>query len=190
MTDDRESPRTRGPRHPHPSLREWLTRLVGPRDAPTAAEDADLEPSRDPVLVAFAQLFADSGLFAFAANKRLRPDALTLVYDCWTESMRHRGDGPDTFAVAWAPNRQGRDPLTGFRTGEDSILLGTAPTVAMPQDGRTDALLLLVTSRFVHLSGHRGGPEPSVRGVLDDGGDRYRFLALEPGAALVDDAPS
>ena len=69
--------------------------------------------------------------------------------------------------------------MTGFRTGKDSIYLGTAPTVAMPQDERTDALLLLVTSRFVHLSAHATGPFPVVRGVVDTGGDGSRFLTLQ-----------
>jgi hypothetical protein len=70
------------------------------------------------------------------------------------------------------------DPLTGFRTGEDSILLGTAPTVAMPQDERTDALLLLVTGSFVHLSAEQGHPAPAVRGVVDAGDGEYRFVEL------------
>jgi hypothetical protein len=170
--------------NPHEPLREWLGRLLGPR------HPVEHEPSRDRVLTAFADLFDGSGLAALAANKQERVDALTLVYDCWTESMRASGDDAEVFTVAWAPNRQGTDPLTGFRTGEDSILLGTAPTVAMPQDERTEALLLLVTSRFVHLSAARGDRGPVVRGVLDDGGSGYRFLSLAaPAVAVADDGP-
>ena len=138
-------------------------------------------PSADPTLIAFAELFADSGLTAFTATKQARVDALTLVYDCWTESTRASGTPPETFSVAWSPNRQGQDPLVGFRTGEDSLFLGTAPTVAMPQDERTDALLLLVTSRFVHLSAEQDSPLPVVHGIVDTD-DGYRFLALDPGA--------
>src|SRR3954471_7967768 len=170
--------------HAHEALREWLARLVGHR------ESVEFEPSTDPTLIAFAELFAGSGLAAFVATKQVRVDALTLVYDCWTESMREPSGAPDVFTVAWAPNRQGNDPLTGFRSGEDSILLGTAPTVAMPQDERTDALLLLVTSRFVQLSASRGDPAPVVRGVVDPGGNAFRFLTLARSAvAAVDTGP-
>ena len=156
--------------NPHEPLREWLGRLLGPRGP------VEFEPSSDPVLTAFADLFGGSGLAAFAANKQVRVDAWTLVYDCWTESMREPEDAAEVFEVAWAPGRQGADPLTGFRSGEDSILLGTAPTVAVPQDERTDALLLLVTSRFVRLAASRADPAPVVHGVLDAGGSAYRFL--------------
>jgi hypothetical protein len=157
-----------------PPLLERLAGVLGHR------EPVVFEPSADPTLIAFAELFADSGLTAFAATKQARVDALTLVYDCWTESTRGSGEPPETFSVTWSPNRQGRDPLVGFRTGEDSPFLGTAPTVAMPQDERTDALLLLVTSRFVHLSAQQDHPTPVVRGVLDTDDD-YRFLTLAPG---------
>jgi hypothetical protein len=167
--------------HPHEPLREWLGRLLGPR------RPVEFEPSDDRVLTAFAELFTGSGLAAFAANKQERPDALTLVYDCWTESMRGPADAAETFAVVWAPDRQGTDPLTGFRTGEDSILLGTAPSVAMPQDERSAALLLLVTSRFVRLSAVRGDPAPVVHGVRDDGGSGYRFLELDRSAVPAAD---
>jgi hypothetical protein len=170
--------------HPHEPLREWLGRLLGPR------RPVEFEPSDDRVLTAFAELFTGSGLAAFAANKQERPDALTLVYDCWTESMRGPADAAEVFSVVWTPDRQGSDPLPGFRTGEDSILLGTAPTVAMPQDERTEALLLLVTSRFVRLSAARGDPGPVVQGVLDDGGSGYRFLELDrPAVAAADPGP-
>jgi hypothetical protein len=158
--------------HTYESLHEWLDRLFG------QPQPVRFRPSTDPALVAFAELFAASGLAAFAASKRLRLDAYTLLYDCWTESTREPGGAAEVFPVAWAPNRQGADPLTGFRTGEDSILLGTAPTVAMPQDERTDALLLLVTSRFVHLSAEQHQPAPVVQGVVDTGGDHYDFLSL------------
>jgi hypothetical protein len=153
-----------------------LERLAG---ALGHREPVVFEPSADETLIAFAELFADSGLTAFTATKQARVDALTLVYDCWTESTRGPGTPAETFSVAWSPNRQGRDPLIGFRTGEDSPFLGTAPTVAMPQDERTDALLLLVTSRFVHLSAEQDHPLPVVHGIVDTD-DGYRFLALDP----------
>jgi hypothetical protein len=165
----------------HPAFRERVLKLLG------QGGHVQFEPSLDPTLIAFSALFASSGLSGFAANKQLRLDALTLVYDCWTESTRQPGEQAQTFAVAWTPNRQGMDPLTGFRTGEDSILLGTAPPVAMPQDERTDALLLLVTSRFVHLSARRATPADVIHGVLETSGASYRFLTLQPGVVIVDE---
>jgi hypothetical protein len=161
------------PRNHHPPLLDRWAQALGRR------ESVRFEPSADPVLVAFAELFADSGLTAFAATKQARVDALTLVYDCWTESTRREGETPETFHAVWSPNRQGSDPLVGFRTGEDSPFLGTAPTVALPQDERTDALLLLVTSRFVHLSGRRDHPRPVIEGIVDTDDD-FRFVVLAP----------
>ena len=82
-------------------------------------------------------------------------------------------------AVLWSPVWPGDDPLTGFRTGHDSVLFGSTPTVAMPQDERTAALLLLVTSTFVHLSASRGDPVPLIRGAVDVGIGAYRFVTLD-----------
>lgn len=153
------------------SLRAWLDRVAG-RQAPV-----EFEPSSHPTLVAFAALFGDSGLTAFAAGRQPRGDAYTRAYDCWTESTREPGATPERFTVTWTPDRQGTDPLTGFRTGEDSILLGAAPAVAMPQDERTEALLLLVSGDFVQLSAERGDAGGTVHGVVD-AGEGYRFLSL------------
>jgi hypothetical protein len=153
------------------TLRQWLARLVGHGAA------VEFESSSDPTLVAFGELFADSGLTAFATGRQPRGDAYTESYDCWTESIREAGDAPERFTVTWTPVPQGTDPLTGFRTGEDSILLGTAPTVAMPQDERTDALLLLVSGEFIQLWAEQGDPGSAVHGVVDTG-EGYRFLSL------------
>jgi hypothetical protein len=153
------------------SLRAWLARVTG-HGAPV-----EFEPSSHPTLVAFAELFADSGLTAFGAGRQPRGDAYTRAYDCWTESTREPGGTPERFTVTWTAGGQGTDPLTGFRTGEDSILLGTASTVAMPQDERTDALLLLVSGDFVQLWAEQGDPGSTVHGV-EDTGEGYLFLSL------------
>jgi hypothetical protein len=158
--------------HEHMSLRDRLAALTEHRE-PT------FEPSDDPTLVAFSKLFAESGLVAFDASKRVRVDALTAIYDCETESRADADTGPETFAVLWSPVWPGDDPLTGFRTGHDSVLFGSTPTVAMPQDERTAALLLLVTSTFVHLSASRGDPVPLIRGAVDVGIGAYRFVTLD-----------
>ena len=157
--------------HEHKSLRERLEAL-------TEHREQVFEPSDDPTLVAFSKLFAKSCLFALDASKTLRIDPFSTMYDCETE-LRHGADAiPERFAVIWAPVWAGDDPLTGFRAGGDSVLFGSTPTVAMPQDERTAALLLLVNSSFVHLSASQAEPVPLIRGAIADGGI-HRFVTLD-----------
>lgn len=159
--------------------RTWRERISGHFEH--AAEPV-FEASDDPTLVAFAQVFVESELVAFDANKRLRTDALSPLYDCETESVREVGQRPELFVVIWTPVWEGTDPETGFRTGHDSAYLGTTLTVAMPQDERTAALLLLVTSSFVHLSARREGSMVVVQGAIDTGDESFRFVELMPDA--------
>ena len=158
----------------HKSLRERLERLV--------AHDVEpqFEASREPALAAFARIFTESKLYALDANKLLRTDALSPIYDCETESQRQPGLEPELFSVTWAPVWQRDSPITGFRTGRDSTFLGSTPTIAMPPDERTAALLLLVTTTFVHLSGIIRGGRAVVRGAAEDDEGNYRFLELIP----------
>src|SRR5476649_2215762 len=110
--------------HEHMSLRDRLEAL-------TEHREPVFEPSDDPTLVAFSRLFEKSELFALDASKTLRIDALSAIYDCETE-LRHDADAvPEKFVVVWTPVWSGDDPLTGFRAGQDSVLLGSTPTVAM-----------------------------------------------------------
>jgi hypothetical protein len=167
----------------HMSLRERLEAL-------RQHGEPVFEASDDPILVAFAKLFADSELFSFDANKHLRTDALSPIYDCWTETRTDADAEPEKFVVIWTPVWAGNDPVTGFRTGQDSALLGSTPTVAMPQDERTAALLQLVTSTFVHLSASREGREgsgPLVQGAVETDDNTYRFLTLNPAAVPAAD---
>lgn len=159
--------------HEHMSLRDRLEAL-------TEHREPVFEPSDDPTLVAFSRLFEKSELFAFDASKTLRIDALSAIYDCETESQHEADAVPEKFDVIWTPVWSGDDPLTGFRTGRDSVAFGSTPTVAMPQDERTAALLLLVTSTFVHLSASRGESVPVIRGAVNDGIGAYRFVTLDP----------
>ncbi|HKC29249.1 MAG TPA: hypothetical protein VKB75_14645 [Jatrophihabitans sp.] len=158
----------------HRSLRARIAALVDTQTPPV------FEASADPTLLAFAQLFIDSDLAAFDANKHLRTDALSPLYDCETESVREPGDEPELFVVIWAPVWAGTDPVAGFRTGRDSAYLGSTVTVAMPQDERTAALLMLVTTSYVHLSARWDGTRLMVQGAVDAGGDEFRFVELFP----------
>ena len=165
----------------HKSWRERLGGVLGDREPV-------FEPSDDPTLAAFADLFVASELVAFDANKRLRTDALTPLYDCETESVRTPGAPPELFTVIWTPVWEGTDPVAGFRTGHDSAYLGSTPTVAMPQDERTAALLLLVTTSFVHLSARYEGSQLVAQGASDTGANDFRFTELVPAMARPDDA--
>jgi hypothetical protein len=160
--------------HQQTPLRDHLVALATRHDEPR------FESSRDPTLISFAQLFVDSGLASFDANKHLRPDALSPIYDCETESCATRDSEPDRFVAIWTPVWEHSDPVTGFRTGRDSSFLGSTPTVAMPQDERTAALLLLVTTTFVHLSASYEDAGPLVQGAVETDDNRYRFLQLDP----------
>lgn len=137
------------------------------------------EPSDDPILRAFSEVFLESGLAAFDANKHLRTGALTPIYDCETASCRDATSASERFVAVWSPIWTQTEPITGFRTGRDSAWLGSTPTVTMPRDERTAALLLLVTSAFVHLSGLAVDGQSLVQGAIDTGGFTYRFLTLD-----------
>jgi hypothetical protein len=162
--------------HEHMSLRERLEAL-------RKHGEPEFTASGDPILVSFAQLFDDSGMYSFDANKHLRTDALSPIYDCWTESRRESDSDPEKFVVIWTPVWERNDPVTGFRTGQDSVFVGSTPTVAMPQDERTAALLLLVTSTFVHLSAVREGSGTLVQAAIETGDNDFSFVTLDP--ALV-----
>jgi hypothetical protein len=154
------------------SLRERLHALV--------EHEPVFEPSDDPTLIAFGRLFLGSGLFALDADKHLRTGALSPLYDCSTELRRQADSTAESFVAIWTPVWPHSDPVTGFRTGRDSAYLGGTPTVAMPQDERTAALLLLVTTPFVHLSALQSASGPLIQGAADDEDGGYRFLTLAP----------
>jgi hypothetical protein len=159
--------------HGHLSLRERLEAL-------REHGEPRFEASGDPILAEFGRVFAESGLISFDANKHLRTDALSPIYDCWTESQADAQADLDRFVVTWTPVFAGTAPVAGFHTGQDSALLGSTPTVVMPDDERTSALLLLVTSTFVHLSGRLESGGPLVQGAIETDDNTYRFVTLDP----------
>lgn len=167
--------------HEHMSLRERVA-AVADHGEPV------FETSADPKLVAFGQLFVDSGLITFDANKHPRTGAVTPIYDCWTVSFSDADEEPEMFVAIWTPVWEHDDPVTGFRTGRDSSAFGSTTTVAMPQDERTAALLLLVTSAFAHLSASRDGSALLVQGAVEADDNTYRFLTLDAAAVTARDA--
>jgi hypothetical protein len=48
----------------------------------------------------------------------------------------------------------------------------------MPDDENTAALVLLVTTNYVHLSASREQTPPLVRGAIDEGGEEFRYVVL------------
>jgi hypothetical protein len=144
------------------------------------------ERTNDLTLASFAQLFLDSELFAFDANKRLRPDSLSPRYDCETESRAQADDEPEKFVVTWTPVWPNSDPVTGFRVGWDSAAFGSTPTIAMPQDERTAALLLLVTTPYIHLSAIRSDSGSLIQGAIETEDNTFRYLTLDPDAVGAD----
>ena len=168
----------------HTPLRDRLVALATHHDKPP------FELSKSPTLHSFAKLFVDSGCYSFDANKHLRTGALSPIYDCETEARPAPSAEPERFIAIWTPVWGDNDPVTGFRTGRDSVLLGSTPTVAMPQDERTAALLLLVTSTFVHLSATYEGDTALVQGAVETDDNRYRFLTLDPAAVPARTSPA
>jgi hypothetical protein len=163
----------------HISLRQRLAALIEPERPPV------FETSDDPTLITFARIFVESELFALDANRHLRTDAFSPIFDCETESRTNATAEPVTFAVVWAPVWHRDDPETGFRTGSDSAFVGSTPSVAMPQDERTAALLLLVTTTFVHLSAGWDGGSLLVQGATEAENNSFRLLTMDP--AVVND---
>ncbi|MCW2540116.1 MAG: hypothetical protein JWN95_1841 [Frankiales bacterium] len=167
--------------------RSWRERIGGHSEH---GPEPDFEMSEDSILLAFARLFVTSELVSLDANKQLRTDAFSPLYDCETESVRVEGGTPEQFVAIWTPVWDGTDPLTGFRTGRDSAYLGSTLPVAMPEDERTAALLLLVTSDYIHLSGGsndsrgQGGSALLIRGAVDEGGEQFRFVELTTAATV------
>lgn len=165
--------------HHHVSLYDRLTEDAAAGNPPTFAA------SDDPVLAAFGRVFVDSALDALDATALLDANALTPIVRCSTARRRSVGDEVDTFVCNWTPVGDHDDPLTGFREGRNSAFLGSTPSIAMPQDERTAALLLLVTSTFVHLSGSREDAQLTIRGARPDDANGYRYLELTPNAVAA-----
>jgi hypothetical protein len=77
--------------HPDSGHHTWRERISG-----HAEHDVDpvFEASDDPTPLAFALLYVESELTTFDANKHLRTDAWSPLYDCETESVRDPGGLP------------------------------------------------------------------------------------------------
>jgi hypothetical protein len=157
------------------SLREHLVERAGAEHPPA------FEPSDDPALRAFTRLAEDNDFYSLDANRERAASPAAQFATYWHCTVVGF-DGPDSaaerFCTYWSPVRPGQEPLTGFGGGPDSTLVGAFARTAVPDDWRSRALLLVVTTPFVHLSYERQPGGRLVRGAMEDGSYDYRYLRL------------
>jgi hypothetical protein len=135
--------------------------------------------SHDEPLVEFAKIFADAGVYSLDVNKHRPDDEFWTAYELTAETVRAAGDEPEIFQGQWSPGDPGQDLAEGFLAGSSSALFGAVPGGAMPPSELMSALLLLVTTNFVHLSASREQDPPVVRGAVDLAGDRFGYVVLD-----------
>jgi hypothetical protein len=162
--------------HKHTSLREHLVARAQSEHAPVFV------PSSDPTLVAFAQIFADTEVYSLDVNKHLPEDEFWASYVLTAETVRTRGAQPEVIYANWSPVEPGQDLAEGFLPGPSSPLFGSTLGEAMPPEELKSALLLLVTTSFIHLSASAEQTPPLVRGAVNLPGEEFGYLVLDPGA--------
>ena len=159
--------------HSHQSFREHLQEHAAQGHEPQF-EPVVLEP-----LVEFDRLFAQLDVFSFDVNKFLSAHSTAEVYVVSSETIAHEGDEPEIAQSQWSAVWPGHDPIDGFAGSPGSVFTQTSGNTPLPDTPRTRALLLLVTSDFVHLSASRDQSPPLVRGAVNGPGDGYRYVVLE-----------
>lgn len=125
------------------------------------------------------QIFAATDLYSLDVNKHQPVDELSPYCLMTAERLQTAHSSPEIFTCEWTPVAPGVDPRTGFRIGPDSILFGSTAAATMPNDERTAALLLLVTSDFVHLSASREQNPALIRGAIDGHGEGFDYVVLD-----------
>lgn len=136
-------------------------------------------PSRADPLTELDRIFAGAELFSLDVNKTMPADELTPYYQMTAERVHTQEGKPEVFACFWNPVPAGQDPITGFHAIPDSSEFGSTVPLTMPADERTAALLLLVTSDFVHLSASREQDPPLVRGAVNGPDENYEYVVLD-----------
>lgn len=157
--------------HGHTSLRDHLRSVAGEQHPPV------FEPSDDRALRAFAELFAETGLFALDVNRERFGQFFTR-WHCSVISRSTADSAVEEYCVDWSPVGSGDDPRSGFGAGPDSAVLGHYGRGATPDDWRTKALLIVVTTPFLHLSASAETTPPLVQGALEAGLSDYRYVEL------------
>ncbi len=130
-------------------------------------------------LVEFDQLFSEQNLYSFDVNKFLSPDSTAQTYTLTSESMAHEGEPAVIEQSQWSAVWPGQDPRDGFAGSPGSVFTQTSGNAPLPDSPRTRALLLLVTTDFVHLSASNEQQPALVRGALTGAGDGFDFVVLD-----------
>jgi hypothetical protein len=159
----------------HTSLRQHLIERAERGHVP------EFIASQDPTLIEFARIFSHAGVYSLDINKHRPEDEFWASYELVADTVRAPGQDAEEFQGSWSPVEPGQDLVEGFLAGRTSPLFGSSPSQAMPPDQLTAALLLLVTSSFVHLSASREQEPPLVRGAIDLPGEEFGYLVLAPG---------
>lgn len=79
----------------------------------------------------------------------------------------------------WSAVWPGHDPQDGFAGSPGSVFTQSASNAPLPAGPRTSALLLLVTTDFVHLSASNVQTPALVRGALNGRGDGFDYVVLD-----------
>lgn len=159
--------------HHHQSLSEHL------RLRAEQGHQPDFVPVALPPLVDFDQIFREMGLYSFDVNKFLSADATAQSYTLTSESIAVQG-GPAVIEQSqWSAVWPGHDPQDGFAGSPGSVFTQSAGNTPLPECPRTSALLLLVTTDFVHLSASNASTPALVRGALNGDGDGFDYVVLD-----------
>lgn len=156
--------------HHHRSLREHLEELA------ERGHEPEFTPTTLPPLVAFADLFDSAEVYSFDVNRWLPADGLVTSWELTAEVRATADSEPVASTASWEP--VAGDPRAGFGLGTSSVLWGGAPDAPLPDDLRTRAFLLLVTTDFEHLSASREQDPPLVRGAINGPGEGFEYVQL------------
>jgi hypothetical protein len=156
----------------HMSLRAHLVERAEKGHVP------QFQPSNDPPLVAFAQLFATTSWFSFDVNKRVPEDAYGTRYEMTSVTLDAPDAEPDVISRQLAPVLPGGDLATAQHDAPESSFFGTTPSEPVGSDIYEEAFLLLALSNYVHLSASHEQTPPLVRGAIAERGEEFRYVIL------------
>ena len=137
------------------------------------------QPSNDPPLVAFAELFATTSWYSFDVTKRVPEDAFGTRYELTSETLTAPDAEPDVVLRQLAPVLPGGDLGTAVRDAPESSFFGISPSATVASDIYQQAFLLLATSNYIHLSASREQTPPLVRGAIAERGEEFRYVVLD-----------
>lgn len=118
-------------------------------------------------------------LYSFDVNKFLSADAMAQTYTLTSESVAVEGAPAVIERSHWSAVWPGHEPQEGFAGSPGSVFTQSAGNTPLPPSPRTSALLLLVTTDFVHMSASNEETPALVRGALNGKGAGYDYVVLD-----------